>query len=224
MRRLPKTHKKLAMKKQDEPDFYKMDKENPLPQLPEPPAGVLAMRRQAMAQAAAINTAPPSYAAAAASMNPALARLPPAAGYPGSLLHRPTDRLASFEHVAAARLGGLDPATAPPSMGSLGPSSFAALRGRSSLGMPLAASLPPPLPPPPLPPADLPSLDATNPASAQHYQYQRMRHLQHLQLFQRQMGNSSATGAPPSATDEELLRQYQAQGGAGGFGRGRPFL
>ena len=27
MRRLPKTHKKLPMKKEDEPDFYKMDKE-----------------------------------------------------------------------------------------------------------------------------------------------------------------------------------------------------
>jgi hypothetical protein len=31
MRRLPKTHKKLPMKKQDEPDFYAMDKDNPLP-------------------------------------------------------------------------------------------------------------------------------------------------------------------------------------------------
>jgi hypothetical protein len=42
-----------------------------------------------------------------------------------------------------------------------------------------------------------------------------MRHLQHLQLFQRQMGQ----GAPPP-TDEELLR-LQAYGG-GAFGRGRP--
>lgn len=31
MRRLPKTHKKLPMNKDDEPDFYKMDKKNPLP-------------------------------------------------------------------------------------------------------------------------------------------------------------------------------------------------
>ncbi|CAB9527376.1 stress transcription factor A [Seminavis robusta] len=35
MRRLPKTHKKLPMKKEDEPDFYKMDKENSLPPLEE---------------------------------------------------------------------------------------------------------------------------------------------------------------------------------------------
>jgi HSF-type DNA-binding len=35
MRRLPKTHKKLNMNKQDEPDFYKMDATNPLPQLKE---------------------------------------------------------------------------------------------------------------------------------------------------------------------------------------------
>lgn len=35
MRRLPKTHKKLPMKKDDEPDFYSMDKANPLPSLDE---------------------------------------------------------------------------------------------------------------------------------------------------------------------------------------------
>lgn len=35
MRRLPKTHKKLPMKKEDEPDFYTMDKANPLPPLDE---------------------------------------------------------------------------------------------------------------------------------------------------------------------------------------------
>ena len=35
MRRLPKTHKKLPMKKEDEPDFYKMDKECSLPPLEE---------------------------------------------------------------------------------------------------------------------------------------------------------------------------------------------
>lgn len=35
MRRLPKTHKKLPMKKDDEPDFYAMDKANPLPSLEE---------------------------------------------------------------------------------------------------------------------------------------------------------------------------------------------
>jgi hypothetical protein len=35
MRRLPKTHKKLPMKKEDEPDFYKMSKENPLPPMEE---------------------------------------------------------------------------------------------------------------------------------------------------------------------------------------------
>jgi hypothetical protein len=35
--RLPKTHKKLPMKKEDEPDFYAMDKENPLPTVDEAP-------------------------------------------------------------------------------------------------------------------------------------------------------------------------------------------
>ena len=37
MRRLPKTHKKLPMKKEDEPDFYDMDKADPLPSLEEVP-------------------------------------------------------------------------------------------------------------------------------------------------------------------------------------------
>jgi hypothetical protein len=44
MRRLPKTHKKLPMKKEDEPDFYKMDKENPLPPLEEIPLSASKMR------------------------------------------------------------------------------------------------------------------------------------------------------------------------------------
>jgi hypothetical protein len=35
MRRLPKTHKKLPMKKGDEPDFYALDRANPLPALEE---------------------------------------------------------------------------------------------------------------------------------------------------------------------------------------------
>lgn len=37
MRRLPKTHKKLPMKKEDEPNFYSMDKAHPLPTLEESP-------------------------------------------------------------------------------------------------------------------------------------------------------------------------------------------
>ena len=37
MRRLPKTHKKLPMKKGDEPDFYKMDQRCPLPALEDAP-------------------------------------------------------------------------------------------------------------------------------------------------------------------------------------------
>ena len=37
MRRLPKTHKKLPMRKQDEPDFYMLDKTNPLPAIEDAP-------------------------------------------------------------------------------------------------------------------------------------------------------------------------------------------
>jgi hypothetical protein len=50
MRRLPKTHKKLPMKKGDEPDFYSLDKANPLPALEDAPIPGLphsmAMRQQ----------------------------------------------------------------------------------------------------------------------------------------------------------------------------------
>jgi hypothetical protein len=37
MRRLPKTHKKLPMRKKDEPDFYALNKTNPLPSLEDAP-------------------------------------------------------------------------------------------------------------------------------------------------------------------------------------------
>jgi hypothetical protein len=48
MRRLPKTHKKLPMKKKDEPDFYKLDTSNPLPQIHEAPVPGAAATQQAM--------------------------------------------------------------------------------------------------------------------------------------------------------------------------------
>jgi len=48
MRRLPKTHKKLPMKKKDEPDFYKLDQSNPLPEVHEAPVPGAAATVQAM--------------------------------------------------------------------------------------------------------------------------------------------------------------------------------
>lgn len=55
MRRLPKTHKKLPMRKKDEPDFYKLDKSSVLPALEDAPipgaaATSLAMRQQQQQQ------------------------------------------------------------------------------------------------------------------------------------------------------------------------------
>ena len=229
MRRLPKTHKKLSMRKQDEPNFYEMDKTSPLPQLQENPVSMLAMRRQAMARAAAINAVPMPPGSGLGSMNPALAsvaRFPTAgvASYPGSLsgplLNRPTAeslagmeaasvRLAAMERTSGARLPHtMDQpslvASLPSASMSLPPSAASLPLRRSGLGM-----QPPPAPHQPTHPLDL-----ANPLAAENYQYQRMRHLQHLQLFQRQM----TQGGPPP-TEEELLR-LQAYGGA--FGRGRP--
>ena len=239
MRRLPKTHKKLSMKKDNEPDFYKMDKESPLPELEEVPIGMLAMRRQAMAQAAAINrSAPMSYGGAAASMNPPLSnvasRFPPypTAGYPSSLVAPPGERFGGLEQQpTAARFGALDlppsslaalgSASLPSASASLPPSAAASLPSSASSlrdtrggfgGMPMSANLPQPPHSP---------LDLSNPASAQNYQYQRMRHLQHLQLFQRQMGRGEGGGGPPPTAEEEEFLRLQQQGyGQGGFGRG----
>ena len=243
MRRLPKTHKKLSMKKENEPDFYKMDKESPLPDLEEVPIGMLAMRRQAMAQAAAINrSAPMAYGGAAASMNPSLSnvasRMPQysGAGYP-SLVAPPADRFGGLEQQsAAARLGGLD--MPPSSLGALGsaslPSASASMPPSAAASLPSSASslqdtrgfgglpMPGSMQQPPHSP-----LDISNPASAQNYQYQRMRHLQHLQLFQRQMGRGEGGGGhPPTAEETEEFLRLQQQGygqqpyGQGGFGRG----
>jgi hypothetical protein len=55
MRRLPKTHKKLPMRKQDEPDFYMLDKTNRLPALEDAPvpgglAAASALRQQQQQQ------------------------------------------------------------------------------------------------------------------------------------------------------------------------------
>jgi hypothetical protein len=40
MRRLPRTHKKLAMAKDEEPDFYELEKHSPLPTLEEAAAAL----------------------------------------------------------------------------------------------------------------------------------------------------------------------------------------
>jgi hypothetical protein len=48
MRRLPKTHKKLPMKKDDEPDFYEMDKASPLPSLEETSPGPQMKQQQVL--------------------------------------------------------------------------------------------------------------------------------------------------------------------------------
>jgi hypothetical protein len=50
MRRLPKTHKKLPMTKKDEPDFYALDKTNPLPALEDAPIPGATAASRAMQQ------------------------------------------------------------------------------------------------------------------------------------------------------------------------------
>mmetsp|Transcript_27977 Transcript_27977/g.65048 ORF Transcript_27977/g.65048 Transcript_27977/m.65048 type:complete len:567 (+) Transcript_27977:60-1760(+) len=59
MRRLPKTHKKLPMRRQDEPDFMAMDKSNPLPHLEETETPSTSFP----SASAASSKAPPSAAA-----------------------------------------------------------------------------------------------------------------------------------------------------------------
>ena len=175
MRRLPKTHKKLAMKKADEPDFYKMEKASPLPDIPNSraPAAVLAMQRQAAA----------ASVTAASEQNPAFASrfasLPPTSGFPAA---------ASLPPILSAMDAGFPP---------MNP--LAGCMGSMGHGMPASFRQPEML----LPPH---SLCFSKPNSEQHYQYQRMRHIQHLQLFQRQTG---ATLPFAGASDEALLRLQQ---------------
>lgn len=58
MRRLPKTHKKLPMQKKDEPDFYKLDQTNPLPEVHEAPVPGAAATVQAMRNGPVTTTNP----------------------------------------------------------------------------------------------------------------------------------------------------------------------
>jgi hypothetical protein len=173
MRRLPKTHKKLSMKKADEPDFYKMAATSPLPDIPDSraPAAVLAVRHQAAA----------ASVAAASEQNPTFASrldsLPPT--FPAAASLPPT--FASFD-------------TGIPPMNSL-----AGRMGIMGHGMPTSFREPE---------MPLPShlLDLSNQNAEQQYQYQRMRHMQHLQLFQQQTGSNLPLGG---ASSEELQRLQQ---------------
>jgi hypothetical protein len=73
MRRLPKTHKKLPMKKEDEPDFYDRDKISPLPGLEESPlpaSSIIPPMKQPMVGPAAVRpNLTGSLAAAAGAPN-----------------------------------------------------------------------------------------------------------------------------------------------------------
>ena len=69
MRRLPKTHKKLPMKKKDEPNFYKLDQSHPLPALheaPVPGAAAVQVMRSNLPQ----TTGSPQQLDAVASLSP----------------------------------------------------------------------------------------------------------------------------------------------------------
>lgn len=57
MRRLPKTHRKLPMKKQDEPDFYTMAKTTPLPELENDPGLALPLQQAQVQQQGMLNGA-----------------------------------------------------------------------------------------------------------------------------------------------------------------------
>ena len=97
MRRLPKTHKKLPMKREEEPNFYEMDKTSPLPEIQEVRinASMLPMRRQHSAVAVAAASAPLN-----ASLNPSMSRLPypPAPGY----FNNPLARKDAYEAAVAS--------------------------------------------------------------------------------------------------------------------------
>jgi hypothetical protein len=201
MRRLPKTHKKLPMKKQDEPDFYKLDKSSPLPELDESQgsnslnANVMALRRQQ--GAAGIHGG--LHGGIPGSMTSALPQ-----GFPGMSHPQQMGQLGQHPAAGAMQQGagaygfnkpGKDPLSsigAMNGMGGLGGYSDP-LRSQNIGGLPGAPA------PGGLggrPGGELMGAGAP-PAGgdSQLFQLQRLRHLQHLQLFQRQIGAASMAGA-----------------------------
>eukprot|EP00980_Cylindrotheca_fusiformis_P012409 scaffold3046_cov105-Cylindrotheca_fusiformis.AAC.8 len=107
MRRLPKTHKKLPMKKEDEPDFYDSDKISPLPSLEESPLPSTSVMPPMKRPLLGGGPRPPLTASNAA--------IPPSMG----MDTRDLGMAPSF--AMTARLGGLG---AYGSMGPFGPGGF----------------------------------------------------------------------------------------------------
>jgi hypothetical protein len=204
MRRLPKTHKKLPMKKQDEPDFYKLDKSSPLPELEE-------------------------SSGAASSMTPRR----PVPGMPGSMPGGGFHGMQSQMMGPGGGVGGLLPGFGFNKQGMMGGggkdamSNMNAMMGggadhlRSQPSMNGASGLPPGFPGGGRQDADgmggggangMPQQGGDN----QIFQLQRLRHLQHLQMFQRQIGAASLAGG--GSEDLARIQAEHALGLRGGLG------
>jgi hypothetical protein len=193
MRRLPKTHKKLPMKKEDEPDFYELDKSSPLPEVEDAPgfaaAGMMAMAR---------------HPAPSLGMNPQMNQLN--SSYPGFF-----NKSAMKDSTMMPPMGDAMAAGIPPGMMGMGAFGAAGMGtgagkvpGQGAMGGAGGGG-------------DMPD----DPQAAQLYQLQRMRHMQHIQMFQQQLG--AISNMPPGSESEAARRAVEAAhlnmmaGGAGGI-------
>lgn len=200
MRRLPKTHKKLPMKKHDEPDFYKLDKSSPLPDLVETQAAnslhnnAFGLRRQQ-----GINSLPGGlHAGLAGSMTNALPQ-----GFPG--IPQQMGQLGQLSQLQGTggmnQGGGLQfgfnktPKDAVNGMGVVN-----SMGGLGGFNDPLRSQNMGGLSVTPAPGGRqgndlMGGGNAPSGGDNQLFQLQRLRHLQHLQLFQRQIGAASLAGS-----------------------------
>lgn len=228
MRRLPKTHKKLPMKKQDEPDFYKLDKASPLPELEESQNGVnsnaMALRRPGAGTGGLSGGMPGGMQGGLSGGMPG--------GMPGGLSGGLSGMQSQMGQLGGPHSGGM-----PQGGGGYGFNKAGMMGGKDAMnnmnamlggdhlrspGMNGASGLPPGFPGAPGIGGRGPGADGLGGGGGaggappgtdnQLFQLQRLRHLQHLQLFQRQIGASSL--------GPEDLARIQAEH-ALGF-RGRP--
>ena len=202
MRRLPKTHKKLPMKKEDEPDFYALDKKHPLPSLEESPlptttivptairpqqslgGGLVPHQMHGMSSPSAM----PSAFHSLTSSKDAFESRDPLMGMSGMTQARPSSGYGSMAmgNMGMSAMGGMSAMNGMNTMGGIngmnGMGNMNAMNGMNNLRESSAFQ-------------SQGMGDFGSAFGGQSMdQFQRLRQLQQMQLLERQMGNPSITG------------------------------
>lgn len=205
MRRLPKTHKKLPMKKQDEPDFYKLDKSSTLPELEESSGAVGSMTPRRPAPGLPGSMPGGGFTGMQSQMmgppGGGGGMLPPGFGFnKQGMMGGGKDAMSNMNAMMG---GGADHLRSQPGMNGVSglPPGFpgGGRQGADGMGAPGGGA------------NGMPQQGGDN----QLFQLQRLRHLQHLQMFQRQIGAASLAGGG-GADDLARMQAEHALGLRGG--------